>query len=873
VDSELNKSLALRSLIFAALIILLGGITLDQTISGSMEEWGTQTSFANPAAVYCVDLGYQYEIVETASGSAGMCHLPGGDKCDAWEFLKGTCGQDYTYCAKHGYQTMTLSDGEDPISREYAVCTTSDGVEIGSVTDLSQIEEKALGCGPGAEVPFEDEASDLVGDIESQPQLDATPPASFDWRDYNGSDWVTAVKDQANCGSCWAFSAMGVAEAAHNIGHENPDHDLDLSEEYLVSDCYTYYGYQNCCGGWKELALGYMRDNGVPDEACFPYAEDCTCSGTCGTNCTYRTGDDCSDYTCTDKCADWSSRLQHITNLASVSTDPTTIKQRLIDTGPLAVSIGYGSSYGGYWDGDIYRCTSDTGTNHAVVLVGYDDAGGYWIIKNSWGSTWNGDGYFKVGYGECYVEQKVYEAEYYTNDNFDHPIEIASVPYTNTQDVSEMATASDDPSFSCETFSGQGSYTVWYTYTPSGDGILSVDTFDSDYDTVLAVWTGTRGDLQMVACNDDADGSHQSLVEPEVSNGTEYYIEVLGYDSGQYGTLQFSTDFYLLPTPTFTPTSTETSTSTSTETSTSTPTATATSAETSTATPTYTPTSTPTPSDTPTSTATATSTSTTTPTPTHRASADFDGDGDTDISVCHWNPLYGQQWYIKDQGTWSWGNETSIPVPTDYDGDGDTDIAVFDNGTWYIKDIEVYGWGGPDSVPVPGDYDGDGDADIAVIDFHPIYGLLWYIKDGPTYSWGNADSLPVQADYDGDGVTDVAVYNDGTWYIKDIGVYGWGNAASIPVPGDYDGDGAAELAVYVVESGTGTWYVQGLATTWWGGPNSIPVPGDYNGDGVTDIAVYNLGTWYVKDVLTDTWGGAGDYPLPAPDYDGDGEPY
>jgi hypothetical protein len=253
--------------------------------------------------------------------------------------------------------------------------------------------------------------------------------------------------------------------------------------------------------------------------------------------------------------------------------------------------------------------------------------------------------------------------------------------------------------------------------------------------------------------------------------------------------------------------------------------------------------------------------------------ADFDGDGDTDISIYHWHATYGQQWYIKDQGTWSWGAETSIPVPADYDGDGDTDIAVYDNGTWYIKDIGVYGWGGPDSVPVPGDYDGDGDADIAVIDFHPIYGLLWYIKDQPTHSWGNAASLPVQADYNGDGLTDVAVYNDGMWYIEGVGVFSWGNAASIPVPGDYDGDGDADLAVYVVESGTGTWYIQGGPTAWWGGVGSIPVPGDYNGDGVTDIAIYHLGTWYVWDVLTDTWGGPGDYPLPAPDYDGDGEPY
>jgi hypothetical protein len=60
----------------------------------------------------------------------------------------------------------------------------------------------------------------------------------------------------------------------------------------------------------------------------------------------------------------------------------------------------------GYFDGQgIYRCTADSYINHGVVIAGYNDAGGYWIVKNSWGPTWNGDGYFKVGYGECAVEQ------------------------------------------------------------------------------------------------------------------------------------------------------------------------------------------------------------------------------------------------------------------------------------------------------------------------------------------------------------------------------------------------------------------------------------------------------------------------------------
>jgi len=70
--------------------------------------------------------------------------------------------------------------------------------------------------------------------------------------------------------------------------------------------------------------------------------------------------------------------------------------------------MGIGTGYGGYWDGDIYRCTDDSGINHGVIIAGYDDAGDYWIVKNSWGTSWDPrapGGYFKVGYEECAIEQ------------------------------------------------------------------------------------------------------------------------------------------------------------------------------------------------------------------------------------------------------------------------------------------------------------------------------------------------------------------------------------------------------------------------------------------------------------------------------------
>ena len=233
------------------------------------------------------------------------------------------------------------------------------------------------------------------------------PPSSFDWRNYSGQNWMTPVKNQGSCGSCWAFSAVGVVEAVYNISTGNPDLDLDLAEEYLVADCLPY---NSCCGGWMDTAFVFIRDSGIPDEGCLPYVDQwsCTCGdGTCDSICTYRTGGRCSDATCSDRCSDWQNSLVTIDATGGVSSSPSEIKQSVVDKGPLSVAMGWGSNYGGYWDGDIYRCTYDSGINHGVIIAGYSDAGGYWIVKNSWGTSFGAGGYFKVGYGECAIENYV----------------------------------------------------------------------------------------------------------------------------------------------------------------------------------------------------------------------------------------------------------------------------------------------------------------------------------------------------------------------------------------------------------------------------------------------------------------------------------
>jgi C1A family cysteine protease len=358
---------------------------------------GDGAGMANPAAVYCYELGYEYSVFDAEQGQHGICAFPDGTECDEWSFLEGRCGQGHSYCAKQGYDLIVKTDGRNPFSSEYSVCVL-DQQEIGPATELMGLREKAS----RAALAPEQELSRPQGEV-SQEDL----PASFDWRNHNGHDWMTSVRDQANCGSCWAFSAVGAVEAAYNIATQNPGLDLNLSEEYLVSDCLPD---NTCCGGWHDVALQFVKDTGIPDESCMPYADStCTCpSDICSSaNCTYYAANSCSNRTCSDRCADWQARLKSIVETGAVPSDQATIKQYAVDEGPLAVAL----DMDGTFDNGIYRCASPDELNHAVVIAGYNDVGGYWIVKNSWGASWNGDGYFNVGYGECLIETAVFYAE------------------------------------------------------------------------------------------------------------------------------------------------------------------------------------------------------------------------------------------------------------------------------------------------------------------------------------------------------------------------------------------------------------------------------------------------------------------------------
>ncbi|WP_081472282.1 C1 family peptidase [Methanothrix harundinacea] len=217
------------------------------------------------------------------------------------------------------------------------------------------------------------------------PSTDAVP-GEWDWRNVSGDSWMTPIKDQGNCGSGWAFAALGAVEARMKLAANNPNLRPDLSEQYLLS-C----GPGNCSSGSSNLTADWLLCQGTVDDACFRYRGLDTVP-------------------CTESCFDRDARKYKIEGWCWVSGEPDVIdvpriQQEVLFGGPVSSKMAvYEDFY--LYDDDIYEHAAGAlvGSQWVDILGwGTNNSTDYWICKNSWGAAWGDSGWFRIKMGDSLI--------------------------------------------------------------------------------------------------------------------------------------------------------------------------------------------------------------------------------------------------------------------------------------------------------------------------------------------------------------------------------------------------------------------------------------------------------------------------------------
>ncbi len=212
--------------------------------------------------------------------------------------------------------------------------------------------------------------------IKAEPiELEAAAalPPELDWR-ASGGNYVTPVRNQGRCGSCWAFSMTAGLEAYSLLKDNTPGKDLDLSEQVMLSCS----GAGSCNGG--RLSASYLQRTGLPLETAYPYTA--------------------TDGSCSSAAPGWQDGAYKVGAWGSVRQTVDALKTALVKYGPLPTAFMVYEDFMHYKTGIYSYTTGKRLGGHAVLLVGYNDAEQYFIVKNSWDTGWGENGYFRIAYSQ-----------------------------------------------------------------------------------------------------------------------------------------------------------------------------------------------------------------------------------------------------------------------------------------------------------------------------------------------------------------------------------------------------------------------------------------------------------------------------------------
>ena len=303
------------------------------------------------------------DVLEITRGISDLKEL-----LEEWELWKEKHAKKYTDSFKELYRLKVWSENIRLIQKHNADPTHSHKLGANQFADLTRAEYSALYLSPFS-------APSRAGAVFLDP-LNLATPSNVDWRE---EGFVTPVKNQGACGSCWSFSATGSLEGQH---FRKTRELVSLSEQNLI-DCSRSYGNNGCDGGMMDYAFAYIKNNGGLDtESDYPYLAD--------------------QSACRYEATESGANLRDWVDIGS--ENETQLLLAVASVGPISVAIDASESSFQLYSSGVYsqpEC-STTKLDHGVLVVGYGVEAGqeYWLVKNSWGESWGEKGYIKMTRGD-----------------------------------------------------------------------------------------------------------------------------------------------------------------------------------------------------------------------------------------------------------------------------------------------------------------------------------------------------------------------------------------------------------------------------------------------------------------------------------------
>lgn len=263
------------------------------------------------------------------------------------------------------------------------LCGTEPIDGFGSVArEANALAEKLVQVDSETEKAFFDKNPQKLEQVKQWTVICSATQTAFNWASWGKVTRVVGARGK--CGSSWVFSTLGSYEGSYAIRNNVI---INASEQYILSCCSgTVPVCGNCCGGWPHRAAQFLIVRGTATEAAVPYV---SASDSCPTS-----PPACRTAALTPyKAVAWAF-VDSATGMPSVAK----MKAALCAHGPLSVCLRVTNAWRAYRSG-VFNEHDNGPINHSVILIGWSDVVGAWLIKNSWGTGWGMGGYMWIAYG------------------------------------------------------------------------------------------------------------------------------------------------------------------------------------------------------------------------------------------------------------------------------------------------------------------------------------------------------------------------------------------------------------------------------------------------------------------------------------------